>query len=383
MVQQSSRPSRRTLVAQTGKFSDPATGAIIPPIHPSTTYVRDRDYALIGGFEYARYANPTVAEAETLLARLDGGHEALCFASGMAVIAAVLETLEKGVHVVAPRVMYHGTLNWLGRIAERRGMRVDLFDGGNPDALANIVKEGETALVWIETPTNPTWDVIDIARAAEIAHAAGAQLVVDSTCAPPVTTRPLEHGADIVFHSATKYLNGHSDITGGVLVTWEDGPIWRQLREVRGLSGSVMGAFEAWLLIRGLKTLYLRFDAISQTAMKIARHFEAHSKIASVLYPGLESHPGHDVAKKQMDGGFGGMMSFLVGERFDDARRLVTALNVFVRATSLGSVESLAEHRKAIEGARSPVADNLVRLSIGIEEPDELIADLEQALEAV
>jgi cystathionine gamma-synthase len=234
--------------------------------------------------------------------------------------------------------------------------------------------------VWIETPVNPTWDVIDIAAAAEAAHGAGAILAVDATAATPVLTRPLTLGADLAFHSATKYLNGHSDLTAGVLVTRAIDARWQEITSVRHLMGGVLGAFEAWLLLRGLRTLYLRVERASASALEIARHFEGHPKLAAVLYPGLESHPGHAVAKRQMTGGFGGMLSLLVDGDAAAARAVAARTRLFVPATSLGGVESLIEHRATIEGPHSVVPKNLLRLSIGIEDPADLIADLEQAL---
>ena len=374
------RPSPETLLAQAAHFIDPANGAVVPPIHPATTFARDADYALRGRSSYARPANPTYEPVEPLLAALDGGAEALLFASGLAGISAVLETVRTGGHVVAPRIMYHGAQDWLRHISERRGVGLTLFDAADPQALADAVRPGETALVWIESPVNPTWDVIDIAAAAEAAHDAGAALAVDSTVAPPVTTRALDLGADIVFHSATKYLNGHSDVLAGVLVTRQADARWEEIKQVRKLTGGVLGAFEAWLLLRGLRTLALRFERSSASALKIARHFEGHARVERVLYPGLESHPGHAVAKRQMRNGFSGMLSLLIDGDAEAAKSAATRLKIILPATSLGGVESLVEHRKTIEGPHSAVPENLLRLSIGIEQVDELIADLEQAL---
>ena len=238
-----------------------------------------------------------------------------------------------------------------------------------------------TRLVWIETPTNPLWEVIDIAAAARAAHASGARLAVDCTTAPPCTTLALALGADIAFHSGTKYMGGHSDLTAGVLSTARRDDLWAELRLIRTLHGSVIAAFEAWLLIRGLRTLFLRFERASANALTIARHFEHHPAIARVLYPGLPAHPGHAIAAAQMTGGFGGMLSLVTHGTFQTAQAVATAARVFIPATSLGGVESLLEHRKAIEGPDSPVPDTLLRLSIGIEDAGDLIDDLEQALE--
>ena len=235
--------------------------------------------------------------------------------------------------------------------------------------------------MWVESLTNPTWDVIDIEAAAEAAHGAGALLAVDSTAAPPVTCRPIAHGADIVFHSATKYLNGHSDVLAGVVVTASDDERWSDLRIVRKLTGGVCGAFDAWLLLRGLKTLDVRFARCSSNAMYVAQRLRANPAIRSVLYPGLESHPSHAVARKQMTGGFGGMLSLLVDGSFEDAQELATRTRIFTPATSFGGLESLIEHRATVEGPLSKVSPDLVRLSVGIEDPEDLLADIEQALE--
>jgi cystathionine gamma-synthase len=375
--------SPRSLAAQAGQFIDPATGAITPPVHPSTTFARDADYAPIGETTYSRYHNPTYDQVEPLAASLDEGTEALVFSSGMAAIAALFETVNTGQHMVAPSVMYHGAQDWLWRISEKRGIALSLFDPVDPGALDRAIRPGETAIVWIETPVNPTWDVIDIAAAAAAAHAAGAILAVDATVSTPVTTRPLALGADLVFHSGTKYLNGHSDVTAGLLVTGRADARWQEIKLVRGLMGGVLGPFEAWLLLRGLRTLFVRFEQASANALEIARHFEGHGKLEAVLYPGLESHPGHAIAKRQMTGGFGGMLSLLVKGDGEDAKGVATRTALFMPATSLGGVESLIEHRATIEGPRSQVPPNLLRLSVGIEDVRDLIADLEQALAAV
>ena len=369
-----------TVLAQAGHAPDQTTGALVPPLHMSTTFGRDADYELIGDYMYSRHQSPTVEHAERLLARLDGGAEAMLFASGLAAVAAVFETVESGRHVVAPTIMYHGAQDWLRRISSRRGIGLTLFDASDPAALGQALRDGETSVVWIESPVNPTWDVIDIREAADLAHGAGALLAVDCTVAPPVTTRALPLGADLVFHSATKYLNGHSDLLAGVLVTPEENELWEELRLIRQLSGGVLGAHDAWMLIRGLRTLPLRFERASQSALQIAQRLEGHPGLEAVLYPGLESHPGHEVACRQMTNGFGGLLSILVRGGADEALDVTRRLRVFVRATSLGGVESLVEHRASVEGPHSEVPPNLLRLSIGIEDPGDLIADLDQAL---
>ncbi|MDP6473858.1 MAG: PLP-dependent aspartate aminotransferase family protein [Alphaproteobacteria bacterium] len=370
-----------TIAAQAGHYIDAGSGAVTPPIQPSVTFARDADYALIDpAYVYGRGNNPTVAAAEALLARLEGAEAALLFASGLAAANALFATLAPGARVVAPRIMYHGMLLCLSRLAAAGRIDLALFDAARPEALEEAITAAETALVWIESPCNPTWEVIDIAAAARLAHAAGARLAVDSTVATPVLTRPIELGADVVFHSATKYLNGHSDVLAGALLSATADDAWRRVGEARWLGGAVLGPFEAWLLIRGLRTLYLRVHRASQSALAIASHFEGHEKLDAVLYPGLAGHPGHAVAARQMSGGFGGMLSVLVGGGRAAALGAVSRAEIFLRATSLGGVESLIEHRATIEGPESHVPENMLRLSVGIEDAGELIADLEQML---
>jgi cystathionine gamma-synthase len=378
MSNQNLRPE--TIAAHTLKAVDEATGSVTPPLYMSSTYARDESYTPKLKENYIRGGSPTLWHAEEAVAALEQGAGALLFASGMAAITTLLETVPQGAHVAAPDVMYYGTRDWLKRLEAKGRISLTLFDATDPAALAKALRKGETDLVWIETPLNPTWDVIDIAAAAKAAHEAGAILAVDATASAAVTTRPLTLGADIVFHSATKYLNGHSDVLAGVLVAREANARWEEIDGLRTKIGSPLAPFEAWLLIRGLRTLYVRYRQASANAMAIARHFGKHPKIERVLYPGLASHRGHAIAKKQMTDGFGGMLSLLIAGDAAEAVRVCTRLKVIVPATSLGGVESLAEHRKTVEGPESPVPDNLIRLSIGIEHADDLIADLEQAL---
>ena len=373
--------SPETYVAQGMHRPDTVTGALVPEIQPSTTFARDEHYRLIAAeHSYARDENPSYLAAERMLAQLEGGEQALLFSSGMAAASAVIQSLEPGNHVVVPKVMYWGLRNWMVDFCARWGIELDQFDLSDPDDLARKIKAGKTALVWIETPCNPTWDVIDIETAAELAHASGARLAVDSTVPTPVLSRPIEFAADIVMHSATKYLNGHGDVVAGALVTAKADDEWAQIRKVRAEIGAIAGSFEAWLLQRGMRTLFLRVARASQSALAIAQHFANHPALDAVLYPGLESHPGHAIAKKQMTGGFGGMLSMRVKGGAKAALKVAQRCEVFVRATSLGGVESLIEHRFSIEGKRSPIPEDLLRLSIGIESVDDLVADLEQAL---
>jgi cystathionine gamma-synthase len=350
-------------------------------VHLSTTFARDENYELIAaGHHYARDENPGFLTAERILAQLEGGEEALLFSSGMSAASAVIQALKPADHIVIPKVMYWGLRNWMVDFCTRWGIELDQYDLADPDDLASTVKAGQTALVWIETPCNPTWDVIDIETAAEVAHGAGARLAVDSTVSTPVLTRPIEFGADVVMHSATKYLNGHGDVVAGALVTAEKDEFWGAIRKVRAEGGAIPGSFEAWLLQRGMRTLFLRVGHACQSALTIAQHFEDYPGLEAVLYPGLENHPGYEIAKKQMLGGFGGMLSLRVKGGEQGALEMIKKCRVFVRATSLGGVESLIEHRYSIEGASSPIPKDLLRLSVGIENVDDLIADLEQAL---
>ncbi|MEE9297798.1 MAG: PLP-dependent aspartate aminotransferase family protein [Acidimicrobiia bacterium] len=363
-----------------GPGHDPATGAIVPPLHPSTTFMRDASHELIGDHIYSRYGSPNVDAVEALAADLDGGADAAVFASGLAGVAALFETVDSGRHIAAPRVMYHGAQDWLRRISERRDIELTLFDDIAADGIREALRPGITDLVWIECPVNPTWEVADIAAVAAAVHEAGASLAVDATGAPPVTMQALELGADYVFHSATKYFNGHTDLLAGILVTGALDARWEDVRLVRKLSGGVLGAFEAWLLMRGMRTLHLRYERASSNALAIARHLEGNPAIESVLYPGLESHPHHEIACRQMTNGFGGMMSLLVAGGEDAARAVVGRVRLLQVATSLGGVESLIEHRYVVEGSHSVVPRNLLRISVGIENLADLIDDLDQAL---
>jgi cystathionine gamma-synthase len=286
-----------------------------------------------------------------------------------------------GDHVVASRVMYWALRTWLVDFAVSWGLEVEFVDTGDLAALAAAMRPGKTRMVWLETPANPTWDVTDIAAAADIAHAARARVAVDSTVATPVLTRPLALGADLVVHSASKYLNGHSDVLAGAIVCARGDSFWQRIRAWRRDAGAVLGPFEAWLLLRGMRTLFVRVRRCCESALVIARHLEGHRRIVEVLYPGLPGHPGHAVAARQMSGGFGGMLSIRVEGGEAAAVATAARVQVFKRATSLGGVESLIEHRASIEGPSTPAPVDLLRLSIGLENPDDLIADLEQALE--
>ena len=373
--------SPETLLAQAMHYLEPVNGGIVPGVQMATTYARDQDYELRApGISYGRDKNPPYLGAEQVGAELEGGAGALLFSSGLAAAAALFHTLAPGDHVVAPVIMYHGLRDWLIQFCENWKVDIDYFDATVDGALASTIKPDRTRIVWIETPANPTWDITDIAAAADLAHAAGARLAVDSTVATPLLTRPLALGADFVFHSATKYLNGHSDVIAGVLVAKEDDDQWHAVRFQRTFGGAILGPMEAWLLLRGMRTMHLRVQRSSESAMIIARELEGHGRISRVLYPGLASHPGHAIARRQMRGGFSGLLSVLVDGDAAATRAVAARTRVFVPATSLGGVESLIEHRATVEGPNSPVAPNLLRISVGIENVADLIADLDQAL---
>ena len=370
----------QTLAAQAMGWIDPQTRAITPPIHVSSTYLRDEDNQYRNGRVYARDNNPAFDQAEALLCALERGHQALLFASGMASATAVFLALSPGDHVLAPQVMYWALRNWLMTFATHWGLQVELIDMTDPDAVRAAIRHGKTQLVWAETPANPLWTITDIAATAEIAHQAGALFAVDSTVATPVLSQPLALGADIVMHAATKYLNGHSDLIAGALVTRQDNDHWQRVRKVRAQIGATLGSFESWLLLRGMRTLHLRVAAASQSAQRIAEHFAEHPLVQRVLYPGLTDSPGHSVAARQMHGGFGGMMSLCAHGGEAAAIAVAAHTGLWKRATSLGGTESLIEHRASVEGVGTPAAPNLLRLSVGIEHVDDLIADMEQAL---
>lgn len=374
--------SKASLLAQAMGKIDEATRAVTPPIHVTSTFIRDPDNQYRSGNIYGRPDNETVREVEAILTMLEGAAASIVLGSGMSAATAVFLALAPGDHVVAPTVMYWALRNWLKNDAAAWGLNVDFVDTTDLDAVRGAVKPGATKLVWIETPSNPMWSVTDIAAVAEIAHAAGARLAVDSTVATPILSQPLALGADVVMHSATKYLNGHSDVLAGALCVAREDEFWTKIKRVRATLGQILGPFEAFLLMRGLRTLDLRVRAMSGSAMTVAKHFVADPRVLEVLYPGLPDNPGHAVAARQMTGGFGGMLSIRV--RAGEAAAIRTAANVklWKRATSLGGVESLIEHRASIEGPGTPCPTDLLRLSVGLETVGDLIADLEQALGA-
>ena len=349
------------------------TGDLAPQIKPATTYAKGH------GFSYYRDDGPGMADTERVLQNLEGGDGAYVFASGMAAATSLLVALGPDSHVLAPETMYWYLRSWMLKEAPAFGLSVTLYPNGDLDAIRAAVRPGETKAVWVETPANPDWSVTDIAAAADIAHQVGAKLFIDSTAAPPTITRSLDFGADVVMHSATKYLNGHSDVLAGALITKTKDELWQRVHDARAGFGSTLGAFESWLLLRGLRTLDVRMQRHSENAMRVAEAMRENPAVSHVLYPGLADHPGHDVAKKQMNG-FGGMMSIRLAGGADAAARAVERTRLFTNATSLGGTESLIEHRGPVEGPDSPTPQDLLRLSVGLESADDLIADLEQAI---
>jgi cystathionine gamma-synthase len=374
--------SPETLAAQTLFPVDPINGMIVPSIHPSTTYLRDPDNQYRHGRVYARADNPGFEVAADLLTALEGGKDSLLFASGMAAATAVFFALDPGDHVIVPTAMYWALRAWLLDTATRWGLRIEMVATEDLAAVKAALRPGMTRLIWLETPANPLWTISDIAAIAELAHGVGARLAVDSTVATPILTRPLAFGADIVMHSATKYLNGHSDVVAGALTTAREDEFWARIRSNLVRIGGILGPFEAWLLQRGMRTLPLRVKAASAAAMDLAQRLANHPKVAEVLYPGLPFFAGHALAARQMQGGFGGMLSIHVKGGEKAAVACAAKVELWKRATSLGGVESLIEHRASIEGPTSPVPTDLLRLSVGLEAVDDLYEDLDQALSA-
>jgi len=370
-----------TIAAQAGGYIDAASGGVVPPIQPSTTFARDRSYQPHPtGNIYARDDNDLCRIAEALLAQLDNAEAALLFPNGMAAIAAVFRALPSGATVLVQSQIYWGTTKWLREFCARRSVTLIEADLSDTVQAQSLCTHHQPDLVFIETPSNPWLRTTDIALVAQATHAVGGRLVVDATAATPILTRALDFGADIVMHSATKGINGHSDVLAGVLAT--NAPAdshWQAIAVDRHDAGAVIGSFEAWLLVRSIRTLPLRVERMSQNAQVVANFLQGHAAVDRVFYPGLPDVEGHEVAKRQMTGGFGSLMSFCVRGGAADALRVAGRLNLFHRATSLGGVESLVEHRHTIE-PDTGIPDSLLRLSIGIEDAQDLCADLEQAL---
>lgn len=370
-----------TLAAQALGWVDRETRAVTLPVHLSTTFERDPDYKLSGGRAYARDESAAMDQPQALLAALEGGKACALLGSGMAAATAAVMALTPGDHIVAPKVMYWALRHWMMTDGQRWGLKLTLVDQTSSDAIRAAVRPGQTKLIWLETPANPDWGIADIAAAAEIAHRAGARLAVDNTVATPLLTQPLALGADLVMHSATKFLNGHSDVLAGALVAGREDAFWTQILDNRAHLGAMLGGFEAWLLLRGMRTLSVRLKQSCANAEAVAQRFQGDPRLEAVLYPGLKTHPNHAIAARQMRGGFGGMMSIRVKGGAEAALAVAGRLQLWHRATSLGGTESLVEHRATVEGPDSPVAPDLLRLSVGIEAAEDLIADLDQALD--
>jgi cystathionine gamma-lyase len=378
----------RTRAIHAGQEADPSTGAIVPPIHVASTYAQP-GAGVWGRFDYSRSGNPTRKAFEVGLASLEGGVGALAFASGMAAIHTAVMLLAQGDHIVAGTDIYGGTYRLLHKIVNRSGINVSLAPSSDLAALAAAITP-QTRLVWIESPGNPLMSLTDIAACAELARRHGALLGVDNTLASPALTRPLELGADIVMHSATKYISGHSDVLGGALVV-KDQPLFDRLYFIQNATGAVLGPFESFLCSRGLKTLELRVLEQSRTALRLAEFLAADARVRRVNYPGLPGHPGHEIARRQMQGGFGGLLSFEVAGDFESAKKVVEATRLFQLAVSLGAVESLIEQPASMSHASYDradrlahgISDGLVRLSVGLEAFEDLRDDLAQALDHV
>ncbi len=367
-----------TTCVHAGRGIDPASGALSPPIQLSTTFERGADGSYPYGYNYIRGSNPNRGQLETCLTALEGGAGALAFASGSAAASAVFQSLKPGDHVVCTRDAYHGILRILREIMVPWQLKVTFVDASDLDAVRAAFTPA-TRLIWIESPSNPLLKITDIAAVAEIAHGAGARAVCDSTFATPVLQNPLALGMDLVMHSTTKYIGGHSDVMGGALIARETGPWLDRLRFLQGSGGAVPSPFDCWMLLRGTATLDVRVRAQCERALALARWLAAHPKVESVFHPGLESHPQHALARSQMRG-FGAVLSFCVHGGEAAAARVAGRVKLFTRATSLGGVESLIEHRASVEGPESLTPKNLLRVSAGLEHPQDLIADLDQAL---
>jgi cystathionine gamma-lyase len=381
------KQSFATRVIHGGQSPDPLTGAVMPPIYATSTYVQSSP-GVNKGYDYSRTRNPTRDALQAAVANLEGGIAGFAFASGMATTSTVLELIDSGSHIVAMNDLYGGSYRLFENVRKRSaGLDVSLVDLTNPAALEAAIRPN-TRLLWVETPTNPLLKLVDLSAVAAIARKHGLISVCDNTFATPYVQRPLEHGFDIVVHSATKYLNGHSDCVGGVAVVGNDTPLKERLAYLQNAVGAVAGPFDAFLILRGIKTLALRMERHCANALAIAQFLEKHPKVERVYYPGLESHPQHALAKRQMTGGYGGIVTAVLRGTIDDARRVLERCHLFSLAESLGGVESLIEHPGLMTHASIPAAmraslgisDTLIRLSVGVEDVGDLVAELRQAL---
>lgn len=370
-----------TLSVRVGRDVESVAGDVAPAIHMTTTFERDVDGEFSRGYSYARPDNPSRRSLEQCIAALEGGGDATAYGSGSAASLAVFSLLRPGEHVVAPIESYHGTAQQLRDILGPMGVRYTFADMTQVDAVRQALTN-ETRLVWIETPSNPMLNISDIETIAELAHGRGAMVCCDNTFATPVWQRPFDQGADMIMHSSTKYFGGHSDVMGGAVVTRDRGGLSEKLRAYQAIAGGVPSPFDCWLIRRSLATLSCRVRAQTENAARIATFLSRHKQVEKVFYPGLESHPGHALARKQMNDGFGAMLSFNVRGGRDETFAVAAKTRLFIRATSLGGVESLIEHRASVEGPHTVTPQNLLRLSVGLEHADDLIGDLDQALAA-
>lgn len=377
------KPTKRRIETETvhmGNHIDPHTGAVVPPIVMSTTFAREADGSFPSGYVYTRSDNPNRHALEESLANLEGGARALAFSSGQAATNAVFQMLKSGDHVVIANEAYFGTPKLVREIFAHLGITASYVDMSNLAAVQAAMTT-QTKIVWIETPSNPLLTISDIAAISEIAHQYGALLVADNTWASPLVQRPLAHGADIVMHSTTKYISGHTDVLGGALIFARNDEVTARAQMVQTLGGAVPSPFDCWLMMRGIRTLALRVRQQVASAQRVAEFLADHPAVERVNYPGLDSHAGHAIAARQMTNGFGGMLSFHVQGGAEQAMAIAARLQLFTRATSLGGIESLIEHRASIEGPTSTTPQNLLRVSIGIEHVDDLIDDLRQAIQ--
>jgi len=368
-----------TIAVHAGRAIDPATGAVTPPIHVSTTFERapDGEYPL--HYTYSREENPNRDALEACLAALEEGRKALVFSSGLAVVAALMQGLEPGDHIILPDDVYHGLRKVVHEVFGKWPLEISYVDMTNLAAVRDAVR-ANTRLIWVESPSNPLLKIADLGAIGEIARKSNAISVCDDTFATPVLQRPFNWNIDMVMHSTTKYISGHSDVVGGALITKFDNYLFERARKSQRFGGAVPSPFDCWLTLRGINTLPLRVRAQSQNALLVARFLDNHRAVERVLYPGLPAHPGHEIAARQMSGGFGGMLSVQVREGRAAAMAVAARVRVFTRATSLGGPHSLIEHRASVEGPQSKTPQNLLRMSIGLENAGDLIEDLDQAL---
>jgi cystathionine gamma-synthase len=369
-----------TISVHAGRKADPATGAVIPPIYLSTTFERGKDGEYPKGFNYSRSNNPNREALEECLASLENGKFAASFSSGSAAAMSIFQSLQPGDHIIAPDDIYHGTKHLI-KLFEKWEINSTFVDMTNSANIENALRN-DTKIIWTETPSNPLLKIIDLSKIVDIAKKNNAVTVCDNTWGTPVLQNPLEYGVDLVLHATTKYIGGHSDILGGAVISKEENNTFVFVREIQKSGGAVPSPFECWLVLRGIQTLPLRIREQSKNAMSVAQFLNSRNEVEVVHYPGLAGHPGHEAAKKQMKL-FGGMLSFQLKGNKDDALKLAAEVKLFTRATSLGGPESLIEHRASVEGPGTKTPQNLLRLSIGLEHPDDLIEDLEQAFRSL